>query len=65
LMHIWGIPLAAIVAFQVPYHIWRAAGGSPLQFASNFVRWVRIFVIISILVPWALKTLWTFAIILT
>jgi hypothetical protein len=56
LMHLWGIPLAAIVIFQIPYHIWRATGGSPFRFHPNFIRWVRIFVVISILFPWLLKT---------
>ena len=64
LMHLWGIPLAAIVAFQIPYHIWRAAGGHTPKFHPNFTRLLRVFVIISILLPWAIKTVWTLAIML-
>lgn len=64
LMHIWGIPLAAIVAFQVPYHLWRATGGGIPKFHPTFTRWLRKFVIISILLPWAIKTVWTLAIML-
>lgn len=64
LMHIWGIPLAAIVAFQVPYHLWRATGGDIPKFHPTFTRWLRKFVIISIVLPWAIKTVWTLAIML-
>jgi hypothetical protein len=64
LMHLWGIPLAAIVAFQIPYHLWRATGGSPLKFPPGLIRWFRIFVIISIVLPWAVKTIWNLVIFL-
>jgi len=64
LMHIWGIPLAAIVAFQVPYHIWRAAGGGLFHVSPQTARWLKIFVVISIVVPWAIKTLLTLKIVL-
>lgn len=64
LMHLWGIPLATIVAFQVPYHIWRTSGRNMPKFHPYFTRWLRMFVIISILLPWAIKTLWTLAIML-
>jgi hypothetical protein len=64
LMHIWGIPLAAIIVFQIPYRIWRAAGGGPLQVSSEKRRWIRIFVVISILVPWIVKTILTLKIVL-
>jgi Protein of unknown function (DUF2752) len=63
LMHLWGIPLAAIVSFQIPYHIWRAAGGGPLHVLSEKSHWIKIFVMISILVPWALKTILTLEIV--
>ena len=64
LMHMWGIPLAAIVAFQIPYHLWRAASGTPFQVSSQARRWSRIFVVISIVVPWILKTIFTLKIVL-
>ncbi|HEY7161065.1 MAG TPA: DUF2752 domain-containing protein, partial [Acidobacteriota bacterium] len=64
LMHMWGIPLAALIAFQVPYHVWRAAGGGTFEVSPQTKRWVRHFVVISILIPWAMKTLITLKIIL-
>jgi hypothetical protein len=63
LMHLWGIPLAAIVAFQIPYRIWRAAGGRPFQVSTQTSRWIKIFVVISILVPWIVKTILTLEIV--
>lgn len=57
LMHLWGIPLAAIVTFQIPYHLWRAAGGSAVKLHPNLTRWLRMLVVISILLPWVLKTI--------
>jgi Protein of unknown function (DUF2752) len=63
LMHLLGIPLAAIVIFQIPYHIWRAAGGGPLHVSSEKSRWIKIFVVISILVPWIVKTILTLEIV--
>src|SRR5262245_54007376 len=59
LMHLWGIPLAAIVIFQVPYHLWRATGGGPFHVSARISRWIRIFVVISIVVPWIVKTILT------
>ena len=60
LMHLWGIPLAAIVVFQIPYHFWRAASGGLLHLSSEKSRWIRIFVVISIMVPWLIKTVTMF-----
>jgi hypothetical protein len=59
LMHLWGIPLAAIVSFQIPYHVGRAAGTGPIQFNPIFARWLKIFVVCSILIPWVIKTVAT------
>ncbi len=64
LMHLWGIPLVAIVAFQIPYRFWRAAGGPPFQFHPRLGRWFRVFVIFSVLLPWAFKTIWNLVLIL-
>jgi hypothetical protein len=52
IMHFWGIPLALFLVFQVGYRFWRASGGSPLKFNPTFTRWFRIFVVLSILLPW-------------
>ena len=61
MMHLWGIPLAGFLVSQIPYRIWRAAGGSPMKFNPTFTRWFRIFVIVSIALPWLVKTLTTIA----
>jgi len=61
LMHLWGIPLATFLVFQVFYRFWRAAGAPTIKINSTMARWFRIFFILSIIIPWALKTIITIA----
>jgi hypothetical protein len=58
LMHIWGVPLAAILLI----HFFRAGIGlfatvpSLPQFPERFRRWASPFIILSLLLPWVVKT---------
>ncbi len=56
IMHFWGIPLAGFLVFQVFYRIWRSLGGLAIKVNPVVARWFRIFVVLSFLLPWVLKT---------
>ena len=57
IMHIWGNPLAAFLVFQVFYRFSRAFGVPPFTINSSITRWFRTFFVLSILLPWGIKTI--------
>jgi hypothetical protein len=56
MMHLWGIPFVAFVAFQVPYRLLRAAGSRPIKISPVIAKWFRIFLVLSIALVWIAKT---------
>ena len=54
-MHLWGIPLAFLVAFQVPYRLYLLSGGRPLSFPAPARTWTERVVFLSLVIPWAVK----------
>lgn len=59
LMHIWGIPLAVFFLTQIALRLARlSAGFQPsLSTPTIWKRWGTHFVFLSLLVPWAVKTI--------
>ena len=60
-MHIWGIPLLFILLFQIPYRLLQAADAQvPLPtLPVSLKKWISPAIFLSILVPWATKTVAT------
>ena len=60
-MHIWGIPLLFILLFQIPYRFLQAARPhvSFPALPHAMKRWISPAIFLSILVPWASKTVAT------
>lgn len=54
-MHLWGIPLALLAVLQIPYRIYLIRGGHPLSLPAPVKTWAGRLVLLSLLVPWAVK----------
>lgn len=54
-MHLWGIPLAFLALLQIPYRIYLISGGRPLSFPAGTRTWVERLVLLSLILPWAVK----------
>lgn len=55
LMHIWGVPLAALIVLQIPYRLYRFWGGSEVRFPQQTAKWVTRVVVLSLAIPWLVK----------
>ena len=58
LMHVWGIPLLIVLLFQIPYRITLALlkPDHRLTWPVAKRRWVGLFIFLSLMLPWAVKT---------
>lgn len=58
LMHLWGIPAAIVLLFQIPYRLYVVLAPSASRFSvpSSLRPWVNRTVFLSLLLPWAAKT---------
>jgi len=58
LMHLWGLPLALLLLFQIPYRISRLFDShrTPCCSSTKVRSWINHSVILSLLLPWAAKT---------
>lgn len=54
-MHIWGIPLAALILLQIPYRLYRIWGGRELRFSPQTRKWATRIVVLSLAIPWLVK----------
>jgi hypothetical protein len=61
MMHIWGIPLAGFLVFQVFYRFSRAFKSPPIKINPAVSRWLKMFLVLSILLPWIVKTTYSLA----
>jgi hypothetical protein len=52
LMHLWGLPLALLVAAQIPYRLYRISGGRPPAVSRRSRLWTTRIVVVSLLLPW-------------
>lgn len=62
LMHLWGIPTAILLLFQLPYRVYLLSKPTGRRFAipSPLNRWVNRAIFLSLLLPWAAKTAYLF-----
>lgn len=58
LLHLWGIPLAALILIQIPYRMFRLLSerGLFFTFPAAVGQWQGHVLLLSLLVPWLLKT---------
>ena len=59
MMHIWGIPLLFVLGGQVPYRLFRALSNSEhaARLPDGVNPWVSRFVLLSMMLPWVIKSL--------
>ncbi len=59
LMHIWGIPVLFILLFQIPYRLYRffKADAGFLKLPQSLKKWVSPAIFLSLMLPWAIKTI--------
>jgi hypothetical protein len=57
-MHIWGIPLMLILLFQIPFRLYRLAKpeATLLKLPPFAKKWISSAIFLSIILPWAFKT---------
>lgn len=58
-MHIWGIPLLLLLLFQIPYRIFRylKPDNAVPRLPEAVQKWVSPAIFLSLLMPWAFKTI--------
>jgi hypothetical protein len=58
-MHLWGIPLLFLLLFQVPYRLYRyfKAEGRVFKMPPAFRKWISPAIFLSLMLPWAVKTI--------
>ena len=63
-MHLWGIPVLLILITQVPYRIFRILKPewTPPRLSPEIKKWISSAVFLSILLPWAAKTVAIFVV---